>query len=83
MHHNHTQILMNNLWQETIDKNGKSSLETHTLKKVYEGCEEGKHHFVFSGGSLREAVCTRCQTTAPFILGYHTIENGSVKKLRD
>ena len=74
---------MNNLWQETIDENGKSSLKEHTLKKVLEGCEEGKHNFVFSGGSLREAVCTKCLTTVPFVLGYHTIVDGSVKKLQE
>lgn len=72
---------MSNLWQETIKDNGESSLKIHELRKVAEGCEEGKHHFVFSGGSLREAICSRCQTTVPFVLGYHKIENGKISKV--
>lgn len=72
---------MNNLWSETINEKGESSIQIHELKKVLEGCEEGKHHFVFSGGSLREAVCNKCQTTVPFILGYHKIEDGKISKV--
>ncbi len=78
-HYQLKQILMSHLWDETIDEQGNSSLKTHELKTISVGCEEGKHHFVFSGGSLREAVCNKCQTTVPFVLGFHKIENGSVK----
>lgn len=69
---------MSHLWDETIDEKGNSSLKTHELKTISVGCEEGKHHFVFSGGSLREVVCDRCQTTVPFVLGFHKIENGII-----
>lgn len=73
---------MSNLWNETINEKGESSLKTHELRKVAEGCEEGKHHFVFSGGSLREAVCNKCQTTVPFVLGYHKIEDGKISPIK-
>lgn len=72
---------MPNLWEETINEKGESSLKTHELKKISEGCENGKHHFVFSGGSLREAICNRCGTTVPFVLGYHKIEGGKISKV--
>ena len=76
------QILMSNLWDETINEKGESSLKTHELKTLSVGCEEGKHHFVFSGGLLREAVCKNCQTIVPYILGYHTIVDGKLQSVK-
>jgi hypothetical protein len=70
---------MKNLWQETIDPiTGKSSLQTHEVKTLKVGCKENEHNFVFSGGSLREAVCSKCQLISSFILGYHDIKDGKI-----
>jgi len=72
---------MNNLWSETIDKDGNSSLQVHELRTVSTGCKQDEHYFVFTGGSKREARCKNCPTIAPFILGIHQIKDGKISRM--
>lgn len=70
--------MSNNLWDETIDKEGNSSLQIHEVKVLSVGCKPDEHFFVFTGGSRREAVCEKCKTITPFILGLHKIIDGKI-----
>ena len=70
-----------NLWEETIDNNGKSSLQLHEVKKIYEGCQEDSHYFVFDGNSRREAICKKCKLISLFIVGLHNIKDGKIYRM--
>lgn len=67
------------LWQETIDESGKSSIELHTPKVVQTWCNPTHHNFEFLGGNSRIAKCTICAHETPFIPGFHIIEKGKIK----
>lgn len=70
-----------NLWAETIDQDGKSSIEIHEVKKISEGCRENEHYFIFDGNRSRDAICKKCKLISKFIVGYHNIKDGKIIKL--
>jgi len=73
--------MKNDLWKETIDEDGKSSLQVHEVKTVSVGCKQGEHYFIFEGGSKREARCKNCPTVSSFVLGFHKIVDGKIVKM--
>lgn len=76
-----TVIRMNktNLWEEHIDPDtGASSIEHHIPKVVQTWCAPKDHSFVFIGGSLRTAKCSKCTHTVPFIPGFNQIKDGKI-----
>jgi hypothetical protein len=71
------------LWQQWVDpETGKSSLEEHTLKTVWESCENNNHFFEIKDPRKREATCSKCGLIKFFVLGIQTIKNGEIVTLR-
>ena len=70
-----------NLWAETIDENGKSSIEIHEPKMISQGCRDNEHYFVFDGNAQREALCKNCKTISSFIVGLHKIKEGKITRV--
>ena len=70
-----------NLWEETKDEEGNSSIQLHELRPVSTGCKPDEHYFEFIGGAKREARCKNCTIVTPFILGIHQIKDGKISRM--
>jgi len=69
---------MTNLWTETIDSKGESSLKTHTPRVVSTHCAFQDHRVANEFPNSRIAVCTICGKEIPLILGFHEIKDGKI-----
>jgi hypothetical protein len=69
---------MNNLWTETINEKGESSLQSHTPKLVAKYCAFQDHVVDNDFPNSRVAVCKKCGKEIPLILGYHEIKDGKI-----
>lgn len=70
------------LWTEWVDPDtGKSSLEEHELKTVWESCANNNHYFEVPSPTIREAVCAKCGFIKFFVLGFHSVKDGQIKSI--
>lgn len=69
------------LW-EVYEVDGKSSLTEHTLKTVWESCEEKDHEFELTNSGKRECTCTKCGFVTRFIVGMQALVDGKIVNLR-
>lgn len=70
---------MANLWTETVDQAGRSSLSNHTVRVVQTWCKASEHYFDQSD-DVRLATCRKCGYSVPFVIGYHQIKEGKLSK---
>jgi len=69
---------MNELWTETINERGESSLQTHKPKVVAQFCRFQDHEVDNNFPNSRVVVCKKCGKEIPLILGFHEIRNGKI-----
>lgn len=67
-----------NLWTETINERGESSLRTHKPRVVGQYCRFQDHEVDNEFPNSRVAVCKKCGKEISLILGFHEIKNGKI-----
>lgn len=64
------------LWKETFNEKGESSIRYHTPKVVWVGCKAEEHDYRLINPRL--AQCKNCGNERTIIIGLHTVENGKI-----
>lgn len=68
------------LWTETRDPTtGRSSLELHTPKVVWQGCKPGSCKWVLTEDA-RIVQCRVCRAERRLVIGYHAVEGGDIRE---
>lgn len=71
-----------NLWKEEENPvTGKSSITTHKLRIVKQGCKPNEHYYEISKDNNREVICQKCGLGANYIPGAHSLKNGRLTKI--
>lgn len=66
------------IWDEYEDPMGRSTLEIHTPKLVWESCK--KHHFICTD-SIGNLQCRHCGQGQKIVWGIHKVKNGKIVKV--
>lgn len=70
------------LWNVYEDDTGKSTLETHELKTIWQSCPKDECYFELTNSPRRECTCNKCGSIAHFVLGMQALIDGKIVSLR-